>query len=193
MYTRNYRIQHSVGHSETPRDEAQAALEIEKGIVAEELSVEKVEKADSSVAEPELFQSVAEMAEEDVRKDENEMPPRKPRAVKHYRVRSATEPKEKGDKPEELVSEMPLVALETNERGQKEQEKAVCTEPAFSHHPGGRQERCTEKKPFGSGQNPFGIKNFSPEDIFLAAILLLLLNEGCEDIMTLILGFLLLS
>ena len=67
------------------------------------------------------------------------------------------------------------------------------SEPARSRRFVGRQERGFEKKQISFGQNNFGIKNFSHEDIFLAAILLLLLNEGCEDIMTLILGFLLIS
>ena len=56
-----------------------------------------------------------------------------------------------------------------------------------SHKP----EKNCEKSFFPS--SAFGLKNLSYEDIFLCAILLLLINEGCEDIMILILGFLLLS
>lgn len=59
------------------------------------------------------------------------------------------------------------------------------------HRPIHKPDRNGEKNFFPS--NTFGLKNLSYEDIFLCAIMLLLINEGCEDIMILILGFLLIS
>ena len=59
------------------------------------------------------------------------------------------------------------------------------------HRPFHKSDRNGERSFFPS--NAFGLKNLSYEDIFLCAIMLLLINEGCEDIMILILGFLLVS
>jgi len=56
------------------------------------------------------------------------------------------------------------------------------------HRPFHTHDRNGEKSFFPS--NALGLKNLSYEDIFLCAIMLLLINEGCEDIMILILGFL---
>lgn len=198
LYTRNYRIQHSAGHAETPHEEEMIGVEAKNSESAALLDDEIAEKAVSDEASPEILRNVAESdTGEDGSGEEKASIPHKLRAVKHYRVRSPSEHKPSPEKTEASESDIPAVCLESEGKGREAFEpkldKDPCSEPAPSHHFVGRQERSFEKKPFGFGQNPFGIKNFTPEDIFLAAILLLLLNEGCEDIMTLILGFLLIS
>ena len=205
MYTRNYRIQHSDRRAETPRDEERLSDANENGGFGGALMDESADVGSSE----EKTDNVDIVLESEMEKESgfSEEPneeavaaPRKKRAVRRYRVRSSA-----GSQSEAFDSER----LEEAERESETRERENIAEPTVTErkdrfeapraegvqgrHFVGRQERSFEKKTFGLGANPFGIKNFSPEDIFLAAILLLLLNEGCEDIMTLILGFLLIS
>ena len=206
MYTRNYRIQHSDRRAEPPRDEETFTELNEKGETfggARDGSADVVaidEKRDDTTDTASKPEAAEESAFSEEQSEEKASAPRKLRAVRHYRVRSSA-----GSQSEAVESENSEEAEREKETRESESiaEPAVTereemfemprTEGAQGRHFVGRQERSFDKKPFGFGANPFGIKNFSPEDIFLAAILLLLLNEGCEDIMTLILGFLLIS
>ena len=205
MYTRNYRIQHSERRTETPRDEERLSDANENGGIGGALMDESAEVGSSeektdnvdTVLEP-------ERAEESVFSEEPSKEtgsaPRKRRAVRYYRFRSsvdsqpdAAESEKAAESESETETRKDAKFAERLVTEREERSETPRAEAAQMRHFVGRQERSFERKPLGFGANPFGIKNFSPEDIFLAAILLLLLNEGCEDIMTLILGFLLIS
>lgn len=136
---------------------------------------------------------------------------RKLRAVKNFRVRSAdffpspqetredddteiTEPCSLPEAENEDIDVTPAAIFEERNEEIREERRESPFETPYDK-PRRESDRHFDK-PMGKksfGLPSLSLKGFSNEDIFLCAIMLLLINEGCEDIMILILGFLLIS
>lgn len=138
---------------------------------------------------------------------------KKLRAVKSFRVRSADffpSPQETREDTDAEASEpcslseneeidvTPAAIFEERKEESQEERRDERREPGFEtpydkprREPDRHFDKPMGKKSFGLPS--LSLKGFSNEDIFLCAIMLLLINEGCEDIMILILGFLLIS
>ena len=204
MYTRNYRIQHSERRADSPQGTEQrmdgnnaAVGDLGVGGADEGVNESRTEELGNVYGQDGKSSSAFS---EEVQED-NVGAPRRLKAVRRYRVRSPESSHPEAEESAKREEGDTNISGNEDEKADESREQMSdgtgfepkSSEPARSRRFVGRQERGFEKKQISFGQNNFGIKNFSPEDIFLAAILLLLLNEGCEDIMTLILGFLLIS
>ena len=197
LYTRNYRIQHSAGRTEQARDDESTA-KVSNGCEREGEDF-GVHREEESIDEKALFNedpaqcALSERAEVETEAlpdekeclDGDDLKPARPRPVRRFRVRSPLESQKNDD--------ICISSAETILKKKESAETERRAEPVPDKNCTCGTEKHMDKKLCGGCQGVFGLKNFTPEDIFLCAILLLLLNEGCEDIMTLILGFLLIS
>ena len=219
LYTRNYRIQRGertdVPHADSPVSSASEDLtpKFENG-VSEPVFTSEADEIPREPPSIEAEASVTEVSEVQAEKREptephNEeetfkQPIKKLRAVKSFRVRSAnfcpsppephedidteiTEPCAHPKNETESIHVTPAAIF--NDQKDEPTSEAPCDKPRKD--PDRHFDKPMGKKPFGLP--PLSLKGFSNEDIFLCAIILLLINEGCEDIMILILGFLLIS